>query len=195
MFARVGMVAVLVMGLRAGFVLQAQQPAPDSTPRFIISGTSTVRAWSCPAQGVIKITPGTSSQPVPGFPHGVQTIVMTVPVKAIACEDATMVDHLREAMKEKAYPEIVYRLTQYTATGGDAAQTTGTLTITGVTKPIKLDVKLAASPQGVRVVGETSVDMTQFALTPPVIWQGLLKVGKDVRVRFDAVLQASQPSQ
>jgi hypothetical protein len=31
--------------------------------------------------------------------------------------------------------------------------------------------------------------MIQFAVTPPVIFEGLLKVGKDVRVRFDAVLQ------
>jgi hypothetical protein len=44
----------------------------------------------------------------------------------------------------------------------------------------------------VRTVGETSIDMTQFSVAPPVIWQGLLKVGKDVRIRFDAVLPPPQ---
>ncbi|MEK6631321.1 MAG: YceI family protein, partial [Acidobacteriota bacterium] len=71
-------------------------------------------------------------------------------------------------------------------------KTTGRLTITGVTKPVRFDVKLIPSPQGVRTVGETSVDMTQFKVTPPDLWNGLLRVGKDVRIRFEAVLPPSQ---
>jgi hypothetical protein len=186
------MIFLCVMVVCPGFFVQAQPAAQDSAPRFTISGTSTVRAWSCPAQGVIKVTPGRSSQPVPGFPTGVQTVAITVPVKAIACEEKEMTEHLREALKEKAYPEIVYQLVQYTLTGNDAAKTTGKMTITGVTKPIEFDVKLVPSPQGVRTVGETSIDMTQFNLTPPTLWLGAMKVGKVVRVRFDAVLQPAQ---
>ena len=34
--------------------------------------------------------------------------------------------------------------------------------------------------------------MTEFAVTPPTLWLGMLKVGKVVRVRFDAVLQPSE---
>ena len=100
-----------------------------------------------------------------------------------------MLDHLRDAMKEKAYPDIVYRLTDYTLTGSDAAQANGTLTIAGVTKPVKIDVRLSPASQGIKVAGDTTIDMTQFGVTPPVIFEGLLKVGKDVRIRFDAVLQ------
>jgi len=77
-------------------------------------------------------------------------------------------------------------------TGPDAARATGKMTITGVTRPVDFDVKLVRSAQGVRTVGETSIDMTQFNVAPPVIWQGLLKVGKDVRIRFDAVLPPPQ---
>lgn len=192
MLAQPGMISLLVVGFCAGFLVQAQPAAQDSAPHFTISGTSTVRAWSCPGQGVMKVTPGRSSQPVPGFPHGVQTVAMTIPVKAIECEDETMKGHLRDALKEKAYPEIVYQLVQYTLTDNDTAKTTGKITITGVTKPISFDVKLVPSPQGVRSVGETSIDMTQFAITPPTLWMGMLKVGKEVRVRFDAVLQPAQ---
>ena len=103
-----------------------------------------------------------------------------------------MVEHLRTALKEKLHPDIVYQLVQYTLTGNDAARTTGKITISGVTKPISFDVKLVPSPQGLRGVGETSIDMTQFAVTPPVIFEGLLKVGKEVRIKFDAVLPAAR---
>lgn len=192
MSARVGLISLGVMVFCAGLFVQAQPAAQDSAPHFTISGTSTVRAWSCPAKGVIKVTPGKSSQPVPGFPNGVQTVAITVPVKAIACEEKEMTEHLRDALNEKAYPEIVYQLAQYTLTGKDTAKTTGKMTITGVTKPIEFDVRLAPSPQGVRTVGETSIDMTQFNITPPEVWLGALKVGKVVRVKFDAVLQPAQ---
>ncbi len=183
-------IAALTALCCAGACARAQ--AQDSAPRFTISGTSTVRAWSCPAQGVLKITPGKSSPPVPGYPTGVQSATITVPVKAIECEEEQMREHLRDALKEKTYPQIVYQLLQYTMSGPDAARATGKMTINGVTKPIDFDVKLVSSAQGVRTVGETSIDMTQFNVAPPVIWQGLLKVGKDVRIRFDAVLPPPQ---
>ncbi len=191
MSARARIISFPVVVCCAGVLVPAQPAAQDAAPTLIISGTSSVRAWSCPGQGAIKLTAGRSSPPVPGFPNGVQTVAITVPVKAIACEEKEMAEHLRDALKEKAYPEIVYRLDQYTLTGTDTAKTTGQLTITGVTKPISFDVRLVPSPHGVRSVGETSIDMTQFGVVPPTLWLGMLKVGKDVRVRFDAVLQPS----
>jgi YceI-like protein len=186
MSARVGTIASMAAVCGIGLCVRAQ--AQDAAPRFTISGTSTVRAWSCPAQGALKITPGKSSPPLPGFPKGVQSATLTVPVKAIDCEEEQMREHLREALKEASYAQIVYELVEYTMTGPDAARATGKMTIAGVTRPIDFDVKLVPSAQGVRTVGETSIDMTEFNVVPPVIFQGLLKVGKDVRIRFDAVL-------
>jgi hypothetical protein len=175
----------------AGFLIQAQPAAPDVAPRFTITGTSTIRGWSCPAEGTIEVTPGQSSQPVPGFPGGVAAVVMTVPVGAIACEDEEMVAHLRDAFQHEAESAIVYRLERYELTGEKTATATGTMTIDGVTKPIDLEVTFASSPQGLRTEGTTIIDMTQFNVTPPEVWLGLLKVGKDVQVTFEAILAPS----
>jgi YceI-like domain len=166
--------------------------AQSAAPHFIISGTSTVRSWSCPADGTAKAVSAKSLPAVPGFPHGLQSVEVRVPVNAIACEEPLMVEHLREALNEKAHPDIVYELTEYTLTAADTAQATGTLTITGVTRPISLTMKLSPAANGLRGVGETTIDLTTFSVTPPVIFQGLLKVGKDVRIRFDAVLPSSE---
>ncbi len=193
MSPRTAMLSVIVLALCVEFQVHAQKPAAKpSGPHFIVSGTSTVRSWSCPAEGVITITPGKSAPAVPGVPTGVGSVVLTVPVAAIACEDAQMSEHLRDALNAKVYPEIVYHLEKYALSGSEEATTTGTLTIAGVTQPISLDVKLVTSPEGTRAVGETSIDMTQFKVTPPDLWAGLLKVRKDVRVRFDAPLAQPQ---
>ena len=55
--------------------------------------------------------------------------------------------------------------------------------------PVEFDVRLVESPDGVRTEGETQIELTDFSVTPPELWRGLLKVGKIVRVQFDAVLR------
>ncbi len=192
MSARAGIISLFATVLCTGFFLEAQPAVQDSAPNFTISGTSTVRRWSCPAKGMMKVTLGGSSEAAPGFPNGVQTVTITVPVKAIACAEEDMVEHLRETLKEPAHPKIIFQLERYTMTGNNMATTTGTITIAGVTKPIELDVRLASSPDGVRSEGETQIDMTDFSITPPELWLGMLKVGKVVRVQFDAVLRPSE---
>ena len=188
MSARVGVVSLCLM-VCAAFLVPPPLAAQGSAPSFIISGTSTVRSWSCPAEGLMEVTPGGSAAPVPGFANGLQSVKITVPVRAIECPEEDMIDHLREAMDADEYPEIVYQLEEYTLTGDDTAEASGTITIHGVTKPVAFEVSLEPSPQGVRSVGETNLDMTEFSVTPPNLWLGMLRVGKMVRVRFDAVLQ------
>jgi hypothetical protein len=180
-------IGVLFVALAA---LSGQAPlVGQSTATVTISGTSTVRNWSCPVEAAVKVTPGKPGEAAPGFPAGVQAVAFTVPVKAIECDNDTMNGHLREALKEKTYPQIAYRMKQYTMAGSGAAKVTGSLTIAGVTRPVSFDVKLTPSANGVRSQGETNIDMTQFGVTPPKVLLGQLIVGKMVRVKFDAMLQ------
>jgi polyisoprenoid-binding protein YceI len=163
----------------------AQQPNVD----FNVSGTSTIRGWTCSVKGVVAVTPGTgSSQPAaPGFANGVQTATVTVPVKAFACPNDEMTQHLLEAMKADKFAEIVFRLDKYAVTGGQA-QATGTLTITGVSQPVTVPIALKASGQGVQIEGNTRLDMTKFGVEPPVVMLGLLKVGPQIRIEFKGLL-------
>lgn len=170
-------------------VLPAQSPtAQQPNVDFTVSGTSTVRGWTCSAKGVMTVTPGTgSSQPAPGFARGVQTATVTVPVKAFSCPNEEMTQHLLEAMKADKFSEIVYRLERYEVTGGQA-HATGTMTILGVTQSISFPVALKASAQGVQVEGNTRLDMTKFGVDPPVVMLGLLKVGPQIRIEFKGLV-------
>lgn len=161
----------------------AQQPNVD----FAVSGTSTIRSWTCTVRGEVKVTPGTGSEPVPGSAGGVQTATLTVPVKAFKCPNDEMTQHLLEAMKAEQHSEIIYRLERYVVKGGKA-EVTGAITITGVTAPLSFPVTLEASAQGLQVEGTTRIDMTRFGVDPPVVMLGLLKVGPQIRIEFKGVI-------
>jgi polyisoprenoid-binding protein YceI len=170
----------------AGLLLAAPLSAQQPNVEFTVSGTSTVRGWTCSVSGAAVVTAG-SPQPAPGFDKGVQAVTMTVPVKAFKCPNEEMTGHLLEAMKADKFSEIIYRLEKYEVTGR-SAQTTGTLTMLGVTQPVSLPVALTASPQGVQISGNTRLDMTKFGVEPPVVMLGLLKVHPQIRIEFKGLV-------
>jgi hypothetical protein len=166
---------------------QAQPAAAQSGVDFTVSGTSTIRGWTCSVRGVMAVTPGTGLPAAPGFASGVQTATVTVPVKAFKCPNDEMTQHLMETMKPEKFPEIVYRLQKYEMAGAQA-QTTGTLTILGSTLPVSLPLALKASDQGVQIEGTTRIDMTKWGVEPPVVMAGLLKVGPQIRIELKGLV-------
>lgn len=185
-----GIAPWLAVAFCAGLVVASARPAAaqSSNVEFSVSGTSTIRGWTCSASGVLATTSGTgSSQPAPGFASGLQAAAVTVQVKGFKCPNDEMTQHLMEAMKPEKFPEIIYRLDKYEVTGGQV-QATGTLTITGVTQPVTVPVALKASAQGVQIEGNTRLDMTKFGVEPPVVMLGLLKVGPQIRIEFKGLV-------
>jgi polyisoprenoid-binding protein YceI len=173
--------AVLLVGAAAPAAAQS------STVDFTISGTSTVRNWSCTAQGTVVVTPAAAGTAVPGFATGVQTAVVTVPLKAFQCPNDEMTQHLHESMKSDKFPEIVYRLEKYEMAAGQA-QATGTMTVTGVSQPVTLPITLTPSDKGVQVEGTARLDFATFKLEPPTVFLGMLKVGPQIRIGFKGLV-------
>jgi hypothetical protein len=173
----------------AGLVVLQAQPAAPPQPNvdFSVSGTSTVRSWTCTVKGVLKVTPGTGSPPVPGLSGGVQAATLTVPVRAFKCPNDEMTQHLLEAMKPERHSEITYRLERYVV-NGPRGEATGAITINGVTAPLSVPLTLEESAQGLQVAGNTRIDMTKFGVDPPVVMLGLLKVGPQIRIEFKGVV-------
>jgi polyisoprenoid-binding protein YceI len=164
-------------------VLAAAPAAAQSTIDFTISGSSTVRNWTCNAQGTVAVTPATGGAAVPGFPAGVQTAVVTVPLKAFRCPNDEMTQHLNESMHSDKFPEIVYRLEKYAVAGGQTTAT-GTMTVTGVSAPVSFPVTLRATPNGTEIEGNTRLEFATFKVDPPTVFLGMLKVGPQIRVAF-----------
>jgi len=173
--------AVLLAGSAA--VASAQQPNLD----FTITGTSTIRGWTCTAKGTMTVTPGSGGPAVPAFANGVQSATVTVPVKAFTCPNPEMTEHLMQAMKPEQFPEIVYTVEKYEVTG-DRAQATGTMTIQAKTQPLTVPVTIKAAGAGVELQGDARLDMTAYGVEPPVVMLGMLKVGPQIRIEFKGLV-------
>jgi polyisoprenoid-binding protein YceI len=180
--------AVLSVGLAAGARQAAAQAGPGLD--FTVSGTSTIRGWTCTVRGALAVTPG-GGKPAPGFAGGVQTATLTVPVKAFSCPEDEMKEHLLQAMKADRFSEIVFRLERYEV-AGSAIQASGSMTIAGTTQPVSFPLTLRETPQGVQVDGSTRLDMTTYGVDPPVVMLGLLKVAPQIRIAFKGVLPAAK---
>ena len=176
---------VICSGLVIGPVRSAA--AQQQNVDFSVSGTSTIRGWTCTVKGVMAVTPGAAQAAAPGFATGVQAATVTVQVKAFTCPNDEMREHLLQAMKVDKFSEIVFRMDKYDVKGGQT-QATGTLTITGVTQPISLPITLKAADKDVQIEGNTRLDMTKFGVDPPVVMAGLLKVGPQIRIEFKGLI-------
>jgi hypothetical protein len=187
------MSATLVAGMMAFGGASAQ----EGRPTVMIDGTSTLRSWSCEAQEAeIALSPPR------GFEAGVlagtkalQTLTVGFPVAGIECGNGTMNEHLRKALQGGPHPMVTYRLSRYEIEGamaGVAATAVGELTIAGASRPIEMTVTVVEGVDGALVVrGEQELRMTDFGVRPPTLMLGTLRVGDEVRVRFELPLRAT----
>jgi polyisoprenoid-binding protein YceI len=165
---------------------------PKASYQLTIDGTATiVGKWVCGGDANVQAKPADAAEKVPGLDSGVQTVVVTASVPAIDCGDSTMNKHLQKALKSIEFPEIRYQALKYTLVdNGAAVETSGDLTIAGVTKPVGLGAKLIPLPQGgTRVVGKVEINMRDYGVKPPTVFFGTLKVADVVTVQFDTLVQ------
>jgi polyisoprenoid-binding protein YceI len=173
--------------------------SPPSAPKLqnrdyplTIDGTATmVGKWACGGDAKVDAITGSATDPASEPTDGLQKVVVTTSVPGIDCGDSTMNKHLRKALKDKEFPEIKYQALKYTLVDdGAAVQTSGELTIAGVTKPVGLGAKLIpVAGGGTRVVGKVEINMRDFGVKPPSLFFGTLKVADVVTVQFDTVVQ------
>ena len=174
----------------AAFALAPLSGAPaaaqPSAVEFTVSGTSTIRGWTCSVRGTAEVTPG-SAAPAPGFSAGVRSAALVVPVADFECPDETMTEHLLEAMKPAEFAEITFRLDGYEAIPR-GAEARGDLTIQGVTRPVSFPIALTPAGAGVEIAGEVQLDMTDYGVEPPVVMLGLLRVRPQIRIEFQGLV-------
>ncbi len=185
--SRTGLARTVTAGIVGLAVLQGgPASAQRSSVDFTVSGTSTIRGWTCTVTGTAQVTAG-SSTPVRGLDGGVQTATLSVPVADFICPEEEMTEHLLEAMRVDEVPEITFRLEGYEA-NSQGAVTTGTLTILDATRAVNFPLSLTPSGSGVQIEGELALDMTAYGVEPPVVMLGLMRVRPQIRIQFSGII-------
>jgi polyisoprenoid-binding protein YceI len=166
---------------------QAAHYTLDPASTLSVSGSSTVRGWTCTAR-VLDTTAVAGASTT--LADAIATAMLAVPVANLDCGSGTMEGHLRRAMNAERHPTIRFRLDRYTvagpADGRQAVDVSGNLTINGQTRPVTARIEAIRNPDGsIQATGEVPLDMTQYGVTPPSLMMGTLKVRKDVTIAFD----------
>jgi hypothetical protein len=185
--------------LRSGTMAPARKIAVRSDSRLWLEGRSNVRDWTCKATAMDasidvderRRAGGSEILPVRGA-------VVKVPIRMLKCGDRHMEAHMYAALKSPDNSPtgfIVAELQGLPVTDGvtRTVEVTGHLTIAGVERPINITVLGDKLPDGtLRARGTLPILMTDFGITPPRPWGGILRTANKVLIQFEIFVDPAQ---
>ena len=129
-------------------------------------------------------------------PKALKRVEVKVPVKSLKCGHDAMDNNMYKALNADATTEVSYILATFDAVAGDAKdtfmlKTVGTLTVSGKTNSISMDVVAIRMPDGtIKATGMVPIKMTDYGIKPPTAMFGTLRTGDGVKVNFELAITA-----
>lgn len=166
---------------------------PES--RVWITGASNLRRFTCNVRelsGTLQLRGTPTRTPMLSGENLAAEPSLGVSVDRIDCGIGMMNRHLQDALHAGRHPVITFRLTAYEVvleTRSPAARLSGRVSIAGVERPVAVTATVHADTLGIlHVRGTYVVRPTEFGITPPKRFGGLLRVRDRVAVNFDVAL-------
>jgi polyisoprenoid-binding protein YceI len=170
--------------------------AVRSDSRLWLEGTSNVRDWTCRATSLdatIEVNNADTTGHMPS--EVVKGVTVKVPVRMLKCGDRHMEAHMYTALKSSdAAPGFITaevdQIPQSVVTG-QRIETEARLTIAGVQRTVKMTVTSELLADGTRRArGTVPILMTDFGITPPRPWGGILRTADQVLIQFEIFVPA-----
>ena len=185
---------VLIAPLGAVWALPSTQPIrPDS--RLWVTGASNIRRFTCTARqlsGAVDLRGLPTQGEVLTGENGLANGSVIVSVDKLDCGIGIMNRHLREALQGARQPTIEFRLMTYEVdlkAPVPVARIVGLVTIAGVQRPVSTTATVHADTLGtLHVSGSYDIRPSDFGVTPPRRFAGLLRVRDRATVHFDVAL-------
>jgi hypothetical protein len=119
-----------------------------------------------------------------------------IPVKKLKGGNPLFNHDLYNALNANKFPEISYTLNTLRPANSDTLsdrqnllETIGELSVSGTRNQIKMPVVWTQeSPTGFAIHGETSLQMTDYEISPPQKFFGTLKTGNTIHVQFQITI-------
>jgi polyisoprenoid-binding protein YceI len=175
-------------------------PAPTrDTPiraesRLWITGASNLRRFTCRAgelTGSVDLRANATRRAVLSGQNVSDAASLRVPLSRLECGTAAMDRHLRDALNASEHPSVEFLLDAYDvrlATASPTARIAGRLRVAGAERPVLITAAVADDASGaLHLRGAVTLLMTDFGVTPPRRFAGLLRVRDQVAVHFDIV--------
>ncbi len=157
-----------------------------------VEGTSTMHAYHCTTNKImayVDVDPGYTKD-LTKIAKPIVSVKVNIVVNTLKCGNGTMDKNLYSTLNADKNPLITYTLSGYDILNGlsssFAANTKGSLKISGTEKLIDMKVNASRLSEGkVTAEGEQTLLMTDFGIKPPSFMLGTLKVGNEVKVKFN----------
>lgn len=160
-----------------------------------IAGTSNVHDFECKTNKInayFDVDPGYTKD-LTKVARPIVSVQVNIAVKSLSCGKKQMDENMYKTLKADENHLIKYTLSGYDLLDGSstafAAKTTGTLTIMGKEKAIAMKIDAARLNEGKATAqGEETLLMTDFGIKPPSFMFGTMKVGNEIKVKFNLKL-------
>jgi polyisoprenoid-binding protein YceI len=157
-----------------------------------ISGTSNVHDFHCKTNKInayIDVDPGYIKD-LTKVARPIVSVKVNIAVKSLSCGNKKMDENMYATLKADQNQLIRYTLSGYDILNGSAtafaAKTNGTLTILGKDKTVAMKVDATRLAEGKATAeGEETLLMSDFGIKPPSFMFGTMKVGNEVKVKFN----------
>lgn len=190
------LMATMAIGLGATAAV-AQGPSAirlrlESGSEITIQGTSTLHDWRCKTDKIlayVDVDPSYTKD-LTKVAKPLVSVKVNVVAKTLTCGNGTMDSNMYKTLKTDQFQLIKYTMSGYdlleATTSSFSANTKGTLQIAGQDKGVDIKINAARLAEGkASAQGEETIKLTDFGIDPPSFMFGRLKVGNEVKVKFN----------
>ena len=165
----------------------------DPGSEVTIEGTSSLHSFHCKTNKImayVDVDPGYTKD-LTKVARPIASVKVNIVVRTLTCGNGQMDKNMYSTLDADKNPIIKYTMSGYDILGGTSpttftAATTGTLTISGKEKSIAMKINAARLADGTATAqGEQEVLLTDFGIQPPSFMFGTLKVGNEIKVKFN----------
>jgi hypothetical protein len=166
----------------------------DPGSEVTIEGTSSLHPFHCKTDKImayVDVDPGYTKD-LTKVARPIVSVKVNIVVRTLTCGNGQMDKNMYGTLKADENPLIKYTLTGYDILDGSAspaafaAKTSGTLMISGKERAIDMKINAERLSNGKAIAtGEQAIQMTDFGIEPPSFMFGRLKVGNDIKVKFN----------
>lgn len=167
--------------------VQAQSGVRSSDIK--VTGTSNLHDWKMKAQSTtvnakFDLKPGTNQL------ADISALSFSMPVKGLKSDENLMDTRAYSTLKADKHDKIAFNMSSAVITpqanNQYVVKATGTLTISGVSKPVTLVANGVVNPdKTITITGAQKIKMSEFGVKPPSFMLGALKVGDQVTVEYN----------
>jgi hypothetical protein len=166
----------------------------DPGSEVTIEGTSSLHPFHCKTDKImayVDVDPGYTKD-LTKVARPIVSVKVNIVVRTLSCGNGQMDKNMYGTLKADENPLIKYTLTGYDILDGSAspaafaAKTSGTLMISGKERAIDMKINAERLSNGKAIAtGEQAIQMTDFGIEPPSFMFGRLKVGNEIKVKFN----------